>query len=108
MQSKIAVCGEFLGSQNDQTVVPKRWLRIAGTLAVIASLSILSHPAVAQTTSSVLNPNQGFTLVGPIQNFRLTTPGNVLSGGTITVNGVTVKIPANIVVTMPTSFLTAN
>ena len=62
---------------------------------------------IAQTTSSVNAPSQAFNLVGPIQNFTLAA-GGILSGGTITVNGVTVQIPTNTVVTMPTGFLTVN
>lgn len=46
-----------------------------------------------------------FTITGFIQSATLTDSTNVLSGGTVTVNGITVTIPHNTIVLMPGSFL---
>jgi hypothetical protein len=47
-----------------------------------------------------------FTLIGFIQKATLDPPGDVLDGGTVTVNGTTVVIPRNTIVQMPNTFLT--
>ena len=47
-----------------------------------------------------------FTLIGFIQKATLDPPGDVLDGGTVTVNGTTVVIPQNTIVQMPNTFLT--
>jgi hypothetical protein len=47
-----------------------------------------------------------FDIIGAIQAFTVTTPGNLFSGGTITVNGINVLIPTNLVVTLPANYLT--
>jgi hypothetical protein len=47
-----------------------------------------------------------FDIVGAIQAFTVTTPGNPFSGGSLTLNGLTVLIPTNLVVTLPANYLT--
>ena len=47
-----------------------------------------------------------FDIVGAIQSFSAFTPNNAYSGGTIVVNGTSVKIPANLVVTLPAAYFT--
>jgi hypothetical protein len=47
-----------------------------------------------------------FDIVGAIQAFTVLVPGNLYSGGNITVNGVNVLIPTNLVITMPASYQT--
>lgn len=47
-----------------------------------------------------------FSLIGFIQKATLDPPGDVLDGGTVTVNGTTVVIPKNTIVQMPNAFLT--
>jgi hypothetical protein len=48
-----------------------------------------------------------FELIGHIQRFTLDTPGNLLSGAKITVNGIEVIIPRNLIIQMSTATLTA-
>ena len=47
-----------------------------------------------------------FTIVGYIQKFTLDTPGNLVSAGKMTVNGILVVIPINTIVVMPATYLT--
>ena len=46
-----------------------------------------------------------FTITGFIQSATLTDPTNVLSGGTVSVNAITVTIPQNTIVLMPGTLL---
>jgi hypothetical protein len=48
-----------------------------------------------------------FQVIGHIQRFTLDTPGDLLSGAKITVNGTEVIIPRNLIIQMPATFLTA-
>jgi hypothetical protein len=65
-------------------------------------LFILSPFAHSQTT--ITNP--GFTLVGFIEDFQIQNVNNLLSGGSMTVNGIKVTLPENILITMPGQYLT--
>jgi hypothetical protein len=47
-----------------------------------------------------------FDIIGAIQAFTVSTPGNLYSGGTLMVNGITVVVPANLVATLPANYLT--
>ena len=47
-----------------------------------------------------------FDIVGAIQSFSVLGPLNPYSGGTIVVNGISVLIPANLVVTLPAAYKT--
>ena len=47
-----------------------------------------------------------FDIIGAIQSFSALSLGNVYSGGTIMVNGISVMIPANLVVTLPAAYMT--
>jgi hypothetical protein len=73
-------------------------LRAAGTWACVAMAS-LAHGQTVIT-------NPGFTLVGFIENLQIQNTGNLLSGGTMTVNGIAVTLPANLLITMPGQYLT--
>ncbi|KAJ7079967.1 hypothetical protein B0H15DRAFT_857498 [Mycena belliarum] len=42
-----------------------------------------------------------FNFIGTIDDLTLDTAGGVLAGGTITVNGITVTVPKNLLVTLP-------
>jgi hypothetical protein len=57
-------------------------------------------------TATPVSPVIPFDIVGAIQNFTVLVPGNLYSGGNITVNGVNVLIPTNLVITMPASYQT--
>jgi hypothetical protein len=47
-----------------------------------------------------------FDITGAIQSLTAFSPANPYSGGTIVVNGITVIIPANLVVTLPAAYKT--
>ena len=47
-----------------------------------------------------------FDIVGAIQSFSVITPNNLFSGGMIVVNGISVVIPTNLVVTLPAAYKT--
>jgi hypothetical protein len=66
-------------------------------------------PAVPISNTGVPTPagsSVPFDIVGAIQTFTVTTPGNLYSGGTIKVNGITVLIPTNLVITLPAGYMT--
>lgn len=58
------------------------------------------RPAVSQTVTP-------FQLVGHIQRFTLDSPADPLSGATLTVNGVDVVLPKNLVIQLPAAYFTA-
>jgi hypothetical protein len=76
----------------------KKFLRLAWVLLPM----LLAHAAHGQT--SINNP--GFTLVGFIEDLQIQNPANTLSSGTMTVNGINVTLPANLLITMPGQYLT--
>ncbi|MCS6320405.1 MAG: hypothetical protein H8K05_22090, partial [Nitrospira sp.] len=45
-----------------------------------------------------------FQLVGHIQRFTLDSPADPLSGATLTVNGVDVILPKNLVIQLPAAY----
>ena len=70
-------------------------------LAAFASFTALpmhAQPAV---------PPAGFTLIGHIEKMVLTAPGVVTSSAVVTVRGIDVTLPANLIITMPGGYLTA-
>jgi hypothetical protein len=91
-------------------------------LGVASASMLLAAPAQAQLVTAakaipgVVNVVPGpatlpggarpFDIIGAIQSFTVLTPGNLYSGGTVVVNGITVLIPANLVVTLPAAYLT--
>lgn len=76
-------------------VLARPWL----AMTLMASAVVCGSPAVAQTT--------GFTLIGHIESFALTNPGDPLSAASMTVRGITVTLPRNLLVTMPGRYLSA-
>ncbi|MBI4871625.1 MAG: VCBS repeat-containing protein [Candidatus Riflebacteria bacterium] len=64
---------------------------------------LLCSPTMAQTP---LKPISQFAITGFIDQCTLNPPGDILAGGTITVNGQVVIVPRNIIVLLPTSALT--
>jgi hypothetical protein len=76
-------------------------LRFAGLLLSM----LLTHAAFAQPTT-ITNP--GFTVVGFIEDLKIQSTANTLSAGTMTVNGINVTLPANLLITMPGQYLTLN
>ena len=85
---------------------------VSGMLSWIKSIRRLVTLAVvfafAQGTLAQIAANQPFSIIGPIESFTLTTPGNILSGGTMKVNNITVTIPTNTIIVFPTGYWTVN
>src|SRR5471032_1801956 len=73
------------------------------TACAIAMLLLGASGASAQLP---LPPTSPFDITGYIQAATLDTPGDILSGGTITVNNHTVVVPRNTILEMPATTLT--
>ena len=71
------------------------------TAGLCAVMSIFCAATMAQT------PTPSFNLVGHIEAFTLTTPADPLSAATMTVRGIPVTLPRNLLITMPGQYLTA-
>ena len=94
----------------------------AGSALVTMGLALACLTAmvpIAQARGGVTSPNAitvgpatpagspaPFDIVGAIQSFSAFSPNNLYSGGTIMVNGISVMIPANLVVTLPAAYMT--
>lgn len=70
-------------------------------IACCAALALAAASAPAQT------PNPSFNLIGHIERFALTAPGDPLSAATMTVRGIPVTLPRSLLVTMPGQYMTA-
>ncbi|MCF7700782.1 hypothetical protein [Loktanella sp. M215] len=70
----------------------------------ILPLVLLAVLAMASAATAQTRPAQ-FFLTGPIQSFTLDA-GDLLTGGSMVVEGTTVTIPRNLIVQMPATFLT--
>jgi K319-like protein len=88
----------------EQTSTPgrgaSRW-RATGLGAVAAALAAAGTALAAPPPVPVTQ----FDMTGFLQAATLDPPGDVLSGGTLTVNGQVVVVPRNVVVVMPAAFL---
>ena len=72
------------------------WLRRCG-----AALALAAGAALAQT------PNPSFILMGQIEQFALDSPDDPRSGASMTVRGIPVTLPSNLLITLPGLYLTA-
>jgi hypothetical protein len=54
-----------------------------------------------------VDPPAGFTLIGHIEKFSLNSPGVLGSAAKVTVRGIDVILPSNLIITMPGGYLTA-
>src|SRR3954447_10904632 len=91
------------------------WLLVFGTLAPTSSLYGAKPGGVAvglppfvpipapQKTLPAVSP---FNIIGFIQKATLDNPGDVFSGGTLTVNGITITVPRNTLFQMPATSMT--
>lgn len=70
------------------------------TLVLLGGAGFAGMPATAQTTS--------FTLIGHIEAFSLANATDPLSEATMTVRGIAVTLPRNLLITMPGRYLTAS
>ena len=76
----------------------------ATAAALLAGLAGIAPapPAAAQT------PNPSFALVGHIDGFALASPADPLSAATLTIRGIAVTLPRNLLIVMPGQYLTAH
>lgn len=72
----------------------------APLLGLLAALA--GGPAAAQT------PTPSFSMLGYLQELSLANPADPLSAGSMRVNGISVVLPANLLVKMPGQYLTVN
>lgn len=75
----------------------KPWLILTALIQVIA---LTCASAVAQVAPTA------FAITGEIDSFTVATPGNPLSAAIIVIHGITIDIPANLIVQMPATYLT--
>lgn len=82
---------------NRNRLVSKGWLsRLVVGLVVVFSSGLRA------------DPNPSFNLIGHIENFTLTDTANPLSEATLTVRGIPVTLPSNLLIVMPGQYLTAH
>ena len=77
----------------------RAWAPLALALAVLAAF------LPAATAWSQTSGGTGFEIIGRIQSLTLNNPADVLSGGTVVVNNISIVIPRNTIITMPGTFL---
>lgn len=61
---------------------------------------------ILTTSAHAAPPPTAFQVIGEIDAFTVATPANPLSAATITVHGMQIDIPANLIIQMPASYLT--
>jgi hypothetical protein len=81
--------------------IPIRYFLRLVASALFISMTFSAH---SQPQTDIKNP--GFTLVGFIEDLKIQSVANTLSAGTMTVNGINVTLPANLLITMPGQYLT--
>lgn len=85
--------------------LPRRLRAIARTMASCA-LAGFGLAASAQPVAPA-EPPGAFTLIGHIERFTLDRPGLRTSAARVTVRGIEVLLPANLIITMPGGYLSA-
>jgi hypothetical protein len=70
--------------------------------ALVAALALCAGAATAQV------PNPSFSIIGHVEALTLDTPADPLSAGSVRVNGLTVLLPRNLLITLPGQYLTLN
>ncbi|MBG6073953.1 MULTISPECIES: hypothetical protein [unclassified Polaromonas] len=81
------------------------WLMAVAPLAY-AKGGVVSTNAITVGPATLAGGPVPFDITGAIQSLTATNPNDPYSGGTIVVNGITVIIPANLVVTLPAAYKT--
>ena len=74
---------------------------------IIRGLALLAF-ACAMPLALAQTPTSSFSLLGHLEELDVDDLGNPLSAGWLTVNGVRVRMPANLLITMPGQYLTLN
>jgi hypothetical protein len=85
--------------------LPRMLASLTGVCALLIALlvALVATPAAAQT------PQASFSMLGYLQELAIDPPmSNPLAGGRMKVNGVDVRIPANLLIKMPGQYLTVN
>ncbi|UPG74580.1 hypothetical protein MVG78_21030 (plasmid) [Roseomonas gilardii subsp. gilardii] len=77
----------------------RAWRHLLG-IAVLGWGMLPGGMAAAQTT--------GFTLIGHIERFSLDAPRDALASASMTVRGITVVLPRNLLITLPGRYMTAH
>ena len=72
---------------------------------MLAALAAATGAALAH--AQPVDPPGGFALIGHIEKFTLDAPGVLTSGAKVTVRGIDVVLPANLIITMPGGYLSA-
>jgi hypothetical protein len=109
-------------SGSQPTTMLQKLLRLARPYAVVLGAVLASAVLLAPDASAkggVPPPNgitvgpptapggpQPFDITGALESYIITNQGDDYSGGTMVVNGITILIPRNLVVTMPAAYLT--
>ncbi|MCO6051770.1 hypothetical protein NGM99_18450 [Mesorhizobium sp. RP14(2022)] len=81
----------------------KLMLSLFRSLPAAAALAAMSGPAIAVDVAS-----PSFALVGHIEDFTLDNAADPLSAATITVSNIPVRMPRNLLVTLPGQYMTAH
>ena len=69
--------------------------------------ALVAATGVALAHAQPVDPPAGFALIGHIEKFTLDAPGVLTSGAKVTVRGIEVVLPANLIITMPGGYLSA-
>jgi hypothetical protein len=85
------------------TPTPRRVLRAATVATLFATVFVFGARLSGQTAPQSVSP---FEIIGFIQKATLDTPGDVLSGGSMTINGHVITVPRNTILQMPAAALT--
>ena len=94
---------EFSQTTSETIVFKRRKNRVPAYLLLLAALFGCALRATAQAPPQ--DPSQ-FDVTGFIQAATINNPGNVLSGGTVTVNHQVIVVPDNTILQMPAAALT--
>jgi hypothetical protein len=70
----------------------------------LSPLALFCLLAVTSGTSQAQPIQTGAAITGEIEAITLTTPGNVWSGGTMTVGGQVIILPANLLIDLPNDY----
>jgi hypothetical protein len=79
---------------------------LARILIAAASLALLLIAIVSG--ASAQTPTTSFSLIGHIEELKVDNPNDALSKGQLTVNGIKVTLPANLLIKFPGQYLTVS
>lgn len=79
-----------------------------GAESVLKRRAALLALALLASGAAGAQPNPGFAMLGHLQTLSVDDANNPLSAGRMTVNGIPVRLPANLYVTLPGQYLTVS